>query len=159
VSRLSALLICTAVGIASPLQAAPTAKSFEGVWKHTKSVTKGVHQLEETRPQPNLLIFYRGFYSIVRDDSSTARKPSPAPKDPARLTDAEKIARYDEWAPFKASAGTYEVIGNRLVTHNVVAKQAKGMTITEEVQFTFAGNSFLVRPPGSNTQLTYTRVR
>jgi hypothetical protein len=85
------------------------------------------------------------------------------PKDPEKLTDAEKIARYDEWAPFAASAGTYEVRGNTLVTHNVVAKMVRGMTLTEQATIKFEGDTFVASPkpgePNSDRQTTYTRVR
>ena len=49
-------------------------------------------------------------------------------KDPKKLTDAEKVAFYDEWAPFVASSGTYEVRGHTIITHNILAKRAAGAT-------------------------------
>src|SRR5215471_9959159 len=66
-------------------QEALTAKSFEGVWKVTRFVTTGANARTDTNPQPCLLIFYRGYYSIVRDNSREPRKQSPEPKDPAKL--------------------------------------------------------------------------
>lgn len=141
-------------------QEAPTAKSFEGVWKITKVVAKGV---TDSNPQPSLQIFSRGYFSIIRTNSSEARKASPPSKDPDKLTDAEKIARYDEWAPYAASAGTCEVKGNTLITHNVVAKMVMGMTLTEEATIKFEGNTFVASPmpgqPNSGRQTTYTRLR
>jgi len=136
-----------------------TAKSFEGVWKATRFVVTGANARTDTNPQPSLLIFYRGYYSIVRDNSREPRKQAPDPKDPAKPTDAEKIAKYDEWAPFAASAGTYEVKGNTLITHNVLAKQVKGVTKTEEATIKFEGDSFVAGAPDSDTQITYTRVQ
>jgi len=93
-----------------------------------------------------------------------ARKQSPAPKDPAHLTDAEKIALYNEWAGYAASAGTYEVKGNIIINHNILAKMVGGMTITEEALISnFDGNSFVASPkpgnPSSGRQTTYTRLR
>jgi len=140
-------------------QQAMTAKSFEGVWMVTKVVKTGTNASTGTHPQPGLAIFLDGHYSVIRDNSSEPRQQSPAPEDPAHLTDAEKIARYEEWAPFAASGGTYEVRGNTLITHNVVAKQVKGMTLTEEVVITFHGNSFVTGGAESQTHLTYTRIR
>ena len=70
-----------------------TAESLEGVWKVTKVVQAGA---VNTNPQPGLLIFTRGYYSTTRVTAGEARKQSPAPKDPAHLTDAEKIAFYNE---------------------------------------------------------------
>jgi hypothetical protein len=141
-------------------QAGPTAESLEGVWKIAKVEKGGV---TDANPQPSLQIFSRGYFSIIRINSSEARKPSPMPKDPEKLTDAEKIARYEEWAPYAASAGTYEIKGNRLITHNVVAKMVRGMTLTEEAAIKFEGNTFVASPlpgqPNSDRQTTYTRVR
>ena len=146
-------------------QEAPTAASLEGVWKVTKVVWTGADARVDTHPQPGLQIIYRGYYSIVRDNSSEPRKPSPAAKDPANLTDAEKATRYDEWAPFSASAGAYELKGDTLITHNIVAKQVRGMTLTEEATIKFTGDTFVATaksPPGApagERQTTYTRVR
>src|SRR6476620_4619044 len=126
----SALLI--SVSLISPAlaqQAGPTAQSLEGVWKVSKVVQGGV---VDTKPQPGLLIFTRGYYSTTRVTAREARKQAPAPKDPARLTDAEKIAFYNEWAGYGASAGTYELKGNTIINHNIVAKMVRGMTLTEE---------------------------
>lgn len=135
-----------------------TTKSLEGVWMVTKVVKTGTDAGTDTHPQPSIAMLYDGYYSVIRDTSSKPRKQAPAPKDPAHPSDAEKIAKYDEWAPFIASGGTYEVRGNTLITHNVVAKQVKGMTQKEEVVITFDGDSFITGGPDSQTRLTYTRV-
>lgn len=143
----------------------PTAKSFEGVWRVSKVVTTGANAATNSRPQPGLEIFSRGYFSIVRDTSREPRKPSPAAHNPSQLTDAEKIARYDEWAPFGASAGTYEVRGDMIVTHNLVAKQVRGVGITEEATVRFEGADTFVATaksePGvpAGRETTYTRVR
>jgi len=142
-------------------QDAPTAASFEGVWQITRMVRAGV---ADDHPQPSLLIFSRGYYSIIRTTGSKARLQAPPAQDPKQLSDAEKIARYDEWAPFAASAGSYEVSGNTLITHNLVAKNVKGMTRTEEaVILEFDGNRFVAtsKPgePDSDTQSVFTRLR
>ncbi len=109
---------------------------------------------------------HREAYSILRDNSPRPRKPAPWAEDPAKLTDAEKIAKYEEWAPYAASAGTYEVKGDTLITHNVVAKQASGMTGTDVATFKFVGDTFVLHPMpgpdaprGETVERTYTRVR
>ena len=138
-----------------------TAKALEGVWQVTKVVQAGV---VNTHPQPSLCMFSRGYYSALRVNGNEPRTQAPAAKDPAHLTDAEKIALYNEWAPYAASAGTYEVKGNTMINHNVVAKMVRGMTITEEAIISnFNGNSFVARPkpgnPNSDRQTTYSRVK
>ncbi|HET7085142.1 MAG TPA: hypothetical protein VFI23_10250 [Rhizomicrobium sp.] len=158
----AALLITVSlVATAFAQQAGPTAASLEGVWKVTKVVQGGV---VNTNPQPGLLIFTRGYYSTTRVTAGEARKQAPAPKDLAHPTDAEKVAFYNEWAGYGASAGTYEVKGNTIVNHNIVAKMVRGMTLTEEALIlNFDGNSFIARPkpgsPNSDRETTYTRVR
>lgn len=160
-----ALVVLVAIAFALPgqpvvAQEALTAKSLEGVWKVTKLVKAGI---VNSNPQPNLLIISRGYFSVLRVNGTEARKQAPAPKDPAHLTDAEKIALYNEWAAYGASAGTYEIKGNLWVNYNLVAKMVKGMTLREEAIITkFDGNSFVVSgSPGksSDTQMTYTCVR
>lgn len=162
VSRSLALVLLAAIpGQAALAQEKLTEKSLEGVWKVSKVVTAGV---VNSNPQPGLLIFTRGYYSATRVTAGEARKQSPAPKDPAHLTDAEKIAFYNEWAGYAASAGTYEIKGDTLINHNILAKMVRGMTLTEEATIlNFDGNSFVASPrpggPNSDRQTTYTRVR
>lgn len=154
-SAMPALLAQHTASAQTPL----TAAAFEGVWKVTKVVKAGV---VDDNPQPGLTIFSGGYFSIVRVTSSGARKAAPAPKDPANLTDAEKIARYEEWAPFGAAAGRYEVRGHTLVTHNFVAKAAANMTLTEEATISFEGDRFVAKAtdgPNVGRETTYTRVR
>jgi hypothetical protein len=158
-------LAVSSAGLATPPTKPPTAKSFEGVWRISKVVRTGANAGTDDHPQPGLEIFYRGYFSIVRDNSINPRKPSPAAVDPSKLTDVEKIARYDEWATFGASAGTYEVKGDTLITHNIVAKQAGGAALTEEATVRFEGPDTFVATatvePGvsQGRQTTYTRVR
>jgi hypothetical protein len=163
-SRAAALVVLAALASSTQVafaQQSLTAKSLEGVWKVSKVVKAG---LVEPNPQPGLLIFTRGYYSTTRVTAGEARKQAPAPKDPAHLTDAEKIAFYNEWVGYGASAGTYEIKGNTIINHNIVAKMVRGMTITEEALIEkFDGNSFVAKPtpgsPNSDRETTYTRLR
>jgi hypothetical protein len=155
------LITISLVSTAFAQRAGLTAESLEGVWKVTKVFQAGV---VNDNPQPGLLIFARGYYSATRVTASEARKQSPAPKDPAHPTDAEKIAFYNEWVGYAASAGTYEVKGNTIISHNIMAKMVRGMTLTEEaIILNFDGNSFVAKPKSGNLnsdrQTTYTRVR
>jgi hypothetical protein len=67
-----------------------------------------------SNPQPSLAIFTRGYYSAVVVTGTQPRAAVAPPKDPQNLTDAEKIARYEQWGPFIAIAGTYEIKGSTL---------------------------------------------
>ncbi len=160
--------------MALPTLAAPTlafaqpplmARDLEGVWRIARVVTLGVNPTTNDAPQPGLAIFYRGYFSLVRDTSREPRTAAPAGKDPANLTMAEKAAKYDEWAPLGATVGTYEIEGDRLITHNIVANQAVAMTSTEEETIDFEGDSFVAifksapGAPVSERQTTYVRVR
>src|SRR5689334_15620364 len=100
------------------------APSIEGVWTVTNVVITGANPLTVTHPQENLQIFARGHYANVAVTGDKPRTASPAFKDPAKPTDAEKLARYEEWAPVQAAAGTYEVKGGKLIRTPVVAKSA-----------------------------------
>ena len=165
-SRCAALAVMGTLALASAAPAASpqqtlTPQAFEGVWKVTKVVSPdGVVDLY---PQPGFAIFTRGYYSIVRDNSSGPRPQAPAPKDPARPTDAEKLALYQEWSSIGAQIGTYEVRGDTLVTRADVAKMVRGAGLVEQAVVTFEGDTFTAQPkpgePNAGRRTTYTRVR
>lgn len=112
------------VGWAQEQAAAP---SVEGVWKVAEVVTTGAQATTNSSPQPSLIIFSRGHYSYL-SIGATEPRPNVAPKDPDKPTDAEKIAKYGEWDPFTANAGTYEVKGTTLTRRPLVAKNQAVMT-------------------------------
>jgi hypothetical protein len=70
--------------------------------------------------QASIYIYGKRYYAHVFEGEP--RKPLPPPKDPAKLTDVEKLAAYEAWRPFTAHAGTYEVKGNTIVHHQIVSK-------------------------------------
>jgi hypothetical protein len=81
------------------------------------------------------------------------------------LTDAEKIARYDQWKSFLANAGTYEVKGSTLTMHAMVAKNQERMTSAATVTFEFkleGSNTFWLIPPPdratTDARVKFTRV-
>ena len=101
---------------------------LQGAWRVSEIVVTGAGASTNTSPQPGLYIFTRQHYSIVTVNGTAARKDVTPPKDAARLTDAEKVARYEMWNLFTANSGTYEVKGTTLTTKPVVAKNAGVMT-------------------------------
>ena len=53
-------------------------------------------------------------------------KGKPA-KQPAKLSDAEKIARYEEWASLIANAGNYKIEGGAVILRPSIAKSVAFM--------------------------------
>jgi hypothetical protein len=163
--RNAALIMAASLALAAAPAATAkgplTEKSFEGVWQVTKVVQP--NGTVDAHPQPSLQIFSRGYFSIIRDTGAGPRPPGPPPKDPATLTEAEKMALYQEWADFAASGGTYEVKGDILFTRNLIAKRVGGIGRVEQAVIRFDGNTFTAQPrpgePNAGRQTTYTRIR
>ena len=102
--------------------------SLQGAWRVSEIVVTGANASTNTSPQPGLYVFTKQHYSIVTVNGTASRKDVSPAKDPAKLTDAEKIARYEMWNSFTANSGTYEVKGTMLTTKPMVAKNAGVMT-------------------------------
>jgi hypothetical protein len=142
---------------------------LEGVWKVAEVVGPASKANEKgttlTSPQPGLLIFTRGYYSGVAVTADQPRAAVAPAKDPRNLTDAEKIARYEQWGPFIATAGTYEVKGSTLTLHAMVAKSVDVMTTgaTQTWELKLEGaNTFWLIPPAdratTSPQVKLTRL-
>jgi len=104
---------------------------LEGVWKITERIVPGTDARAKevtSRPLPSVIIFTRGYYSEVYETGPDPRSTVARAKDPQNLTDAEKIARYEQWRPFNANSGTYEIKGTRLIIHPIVAKNLNQMS-------------------------------
>jgi hypothetical protein len=123
---------------------AQTKSPVEGVWKIVDVVRTGPNPFHVSNPQPSLVIFTRGgHYSWVNVMGNTARPTVDPPKDPGNLTDAEKIARYEQWRPFAANAGTYEIKGSTLIRRPIVAKNVNLMTRESRLEFKLEGRNTL----------------
>jgi hypothetical protein len=131
------------VGFAQARAAAP---SVEGVWKITEMVITGANPMTNRSPQPSLIIFARGHYSYLSVNGTQPRAKYEAPKDPSKLTDAEKIVRYEQWSPFTANAGTYKITGTTLTLRPIVAKVVDVMTTNPPIvdEFKLEGNTLLL---------------
>jgi len=126
---IAACLAALCVGTAS----AQAPNRLEGVWQIVERVTPAANpramgvEVVSTNPQPGLIIFTRGHYSEVYL-GGPPRAVTPLPVEPLNLSDAEKIAKYEEWRPLTANAGTYEVSGSVLTRHPIVAKNVEVLT-------------------------------
>ena len=161
-----ALLFALVVLLPVPSLAQQGAASpIDGVWKIAEVTNTATNTTNKT-PQPSLLIFARGHYSWLQVQGTTARKARPAAATPGTLTDAEKVAAYDEWAPLTANTGTFAVKGSTLSRTLQVAKNVGAMSATapQEQQFKLEGDTLWLTGPAPGNQkgeirLRLTRVR
>lgn len=149
---------------------AQTKSPVEGVWKIVEVVAPSTSPAEKdatrttSNPQPGLIIFTRGYYSQIAVTGDQPRAAVEPAKDPQNMTDAEKIARFDQWRPFTANAGTYEIKGTTLSMRAMVAKSVQVMTSQTPLEMTFkmegANTLWLTPPAGSGlpTKLKLTRL-
>jgi len=101
---------------------AQTKSPVEGVWKVTEWIESGK---TNTNPQPGLVIFTRGYYSVAM---LMAPRVVSMPSERGReLTDAEKIELFEQWKWFVGVSGSYEVKGSTVVMHPIVAKEPADM--------------------------------
>jgi hypothetical protein len=114
--------------LATSVASAQTKTPLEGVWKIAEVIfpdTSPFVQPSDPRtnsnPEPSLIIFTRRYYSRLNIEGQGPRPPVTRPKDPQKPTDAEKIALYEQWRPFTATAGTYEIRRSTLILHSMVA--------------------------------------
>lgn len=150
---------------ASTFGFAQTTPSLQGAWRVTEVVVTGANAATNKNPQPGLYVFTKQHYSIVAVNATAPRKDFDAPKDPARLTDAEKLARFEVWNPFTANSGTYQVSGNVLTTRPLVAKNPSVMAGPAGTrEFRIEGNTLTLiqksapGQPTSETRITLTRL-
>lgn len=141
--RVLVTALCLTLPTAVSAQEGSTARSLQGVWRIVETVTKGANASTISNPQPSLVIFTEGHYSFLNISGEQPRPRFAPAKDPNKLTDAEKIARFEQWSPFIANAGTYDVKGTTLILRPLVAKSetvmAKNSSI--ESEFKLEGNT------------------
>lgn len=140
------------------------APAIQGAWRVAEVVVTGANASSNTTPQPSLYVFTKQHYSITTINGSAPRKDVAAAKDPAKLTDAEKIARFEMWNPFTANAGTYSVKGSTLTTTPIVAKNQGVIGRAATREFQLSGNTLTLiqksaaGQPAGETRTRLTRV-
>jgi hypothetical protein len=115
----------------------------------------------------SVVIYTKNHYSIV-EMNNPRQLPSPAPpKVAGKLTDAEKVARYEDWLAVTANSGTYEIKGTTLIRRPLVNKASPppGAKTYEDAvrELKFEGNSKMLQIAKSAdgktmTTRTYTRL-
>jgi hypothetical protein len=166
-AALAAGVLLTAATGALGAETKGKAASIEGVWKVTHVEITGANPLTVAKPLANLTIFGRGHYANVGDQGEQPRTAAPAFKTPGKPTDAEKLAKYDEWAPVGAQAGTYELKGHKLTRTPIVAKNVGAVTAgayVSDVKMLSATTLVLVTQapsgqPAREQTVTLTRVK
>ena len=113
---LTLLVVCTTVVSAQ----SSTKKSIEGAWKVTEIVVTGADASNVSTPQPGLIIFTQKYYSVMWIPGNQPRALFKG-EDP---TNEEKIAAYNS---FVANSGTYDVAGETLNLHPMVARSPNFM--------------------------------
>ena len=160
------IALCLTVPSVGPDQKTSAKESLEGVWKIVEIVTTGASASTISNPQPSLVIFTKGPYSVLSVNGAQPRPQFAPPKDPNKLTDAEKIARYEQWSRFTANAGTYEVKGTTLTRRPLVAKNETVMARNSSIasEFKLDGNTLWVTTkseagqPASETRAKLKRI-
>jgi len=126
---------------------AQTKSPVEGVWKVTEWIESGK---TNTNPQPGLVIFTRGYYSVAM---LMAPRVASMPSERGReLTDAEKIELFEQWKWFVGISGSYEVKGSTIVMRPLVAKTTWDMNrqTPREHEFKLEGpNTLWLIPDGA----------
>jgi hypothetical protein len=146
---------------------AQTKSPVEGVWKVAEVIPASSNTTDKpkpiTNPQPGLLIFTKGYYSVVVVMGEKPRAEVEA-KDRQNLTDAEKIAFYDQWRAFAANSGTDEIKGSTVTRRPSVAKNVGVMSRQEPIvsEFKMEGsNTLWLSPPAdrpNDPRVKWTRV-
>jgi hypothetical protein len=149
------LMITPAFLVHGPTTFGQKKNQLEGAWKIVEvTIPAGsptnvaMKDTTISNPQPGLIIFTKGYYSVMAVRTSSPRTAAERPKDVNNLTDAEKIARFAEWSPLLANSGTYEIKGSTLIRHPIVAKSAEVMNSQNPLtnEFKIDGNTLFLNP-------------
>ena len=134
---------------------------IEGVWKVTEVVVTGANASTNSSPLPSQYIFTKGHYSLITVNGTQPRTALEPAKDPANLTDAEKLARYAHWNAFSANSGTYTVSGTTITSRPLVAKNETVMTGPPAVrEFKIEGNTlWLIAKSAAGAPVSETRTK
>lgn len=158
VRRAFVLTICL---FAAGTLSAQSNSSIQGVWRVAEIVVTGANAVNNAKPQPGLWIFTKGHYSQTIINGTQARRTVQY-KAPNQPTDAEKLARYEQWQPFAANSGTYEIKGSTLTRRPIVAKNVEvqtGPPLVSEIKLEGSNTLWLITKSGPGQPVSETRMR
>jgi hypothetical protein len=144
------LVVVAVLAVINVMTLGQTKPSIQGVWRAVEITIANPNPPPNARPkgthtnlQPALLIFTAKHYSMTADNAAEPRPTTPV-KEQGKPTVEELQAR---WGPFVANAGTYEVSGETLTLHAVVAKNPtlQGKAVTRAT-IKLDGNNLWVTP-------------
>ena len=119
-----AILVVVLGGIAqmaSIAQSGSASSPVIGVWRVSEVTFTGPNARTVKNPQPGIVIFTPGHYSIELVNTEAPRPELP-------LEGATDKQRADAFGPFTANAGTYAIKGNELTRTIMVAKNPRTMS-------------------------------
>ncbi len=131
--------------------------SLEGAWQTTEVMVTGGSEEDTTDTDPNLSVFLftAGHYSAMRN---VGDRPDPVPEGQT-LTDEDRLAAF---AAFRASSGTYEVSGSKIMFHSMLNRNPGDVGNTNEVEYRIEGDKLMMtstpNDEGRVLHLTYTRL-
>ena len=131
--------------------------SLEGAWQTTEVMFTGGSEEDTTNTDPNLniILFSAGHFSQMRNAGD---RPDPVPEGQT-LTDEDRLAAF---ASFRASSGTYEVSGSKLMRHSMLNRNPGTVGNTNEVEYRIEGDKLMMtstpNDEGRVLHLTYTRL-
>ncbi len=124
--------------------------SLEGAWQTTEVMFTGGSEEDTTNTDPNLaiLLFSEGHFSGMR---SVGDRPDPVPEGQT-LTDEDRLAAF---ASFRASSGTYEVSGSKIMSHVMLDRRPGAVGNTSEAEYRIEGDKLMITfPPNDEGRVT-----
>ena len=148
-STIAAVLLAASLFAQTPT---PSSAPLEGAWRIVEIT--GANGSTNSNPQPNLYLFTKRHYSILSVNSTQPRLKFEPLATPGKPTDAEKIARYQQWNPFSANSGTYEIKEGLLTTRPLVAKNETVMSGPGDTwEFKIDGDTLWLTDDDTTTKL------
>ena len=131
--------------------------SLEGAWQTTEVMFTGGSEEDTTNTDPNLqiIVFSAGHFSMMRNAGD---RPDPVPEGQTR-TDEDRLAAF---AAFRATSGTYEVSGSKIMYHSMMDRIPEDVGNTLEVEYQIEGDKLMttstLNDEGRVLHLTLTRL-